>query len=106
VVTEEQFGPVLPILGYEDVQDAVVAANDTRFGLTASVWSTHDELAESIASQLVAGTVTINCHGMAAQDPRVPFGGVGLSGIGRELGVEGIRGFTQLRGVVRQAAPG
>lgn len=103
---EEQFGPVLPILGYEDIDDAVTAANDTEFGLTASVWTADDAVADRVTARLVAGTVSVNCHGMTAQDPRVPFGGVGQSGLGRELGVEGIRAFTQPRGYVRQPAPG
>jgi acyl-CoA reductase-like NAD-dependent aldehyde dehydrogenase len=102
---EEQFGPVLPIFGYDDLDEAVGAANATEFGLTASVWSRDDALAERVAGRLVAGTVSINCHGMAAQDPRLPFGGVGQSGIGRELGTDGIRAFTQPRAFVRQAAP-
>ena len=102
---EEQFGPVLPIIGYDDIDDAVCAANDTEFGLTASVWTGDDALADKVTSQLIAGTVSVNCHGMAAQDPRVPFGGVGQSGLGRELGTEGIRAFTQPRGYVRQPAP-
>lgn len=105
LATEEQFGPVLPILGYDDIDDAVAAANDTEFGLTASVWTGDDALADKVTGQLVAGTVSVNCHGMAAQDPRVPFGGVGQSGLGRELGVDGIRAFTQARGYVRQPAP-
>jgi acyl-CoA reductase-like NAD-dependent aldehyde dehydrogenase len=96
LATEEQFGPVLPIFGYESIEDAVTAANATEFGLTASVWTGDDALADRITGQLVAGTVSVNCHGLAAQDPRLPFGGCGQSGIGRELGVEGIRAFTQL----------
>jgi acyl-CoA reductase-like NAD-dependent aldehyde dehydrogenase len=102
---EEQFGPVLPIFGYDDIDDAVVAANDTEFGLTASVWTGDDALADTVTGRLVAGTVSVNCHGITAQDPRVPFGGVGQSGLGRELGVEGIRAFTQARGYVRQPPP-
>ncbi|SON60507.1 NAD/NADP-dependent betaine aldehyde dehydrogenase [Mycobacterium simulans] len=105
LATEEQFGPVLPIFGYDTVDDAVKAANATEFGLTASIWTGDDALADRVATQLVAGTVSVNCHGMAAQDPRVPFGGVGQSGIGRELGLEGVRAFTQPRGFVRQSAP-
>ncbi|WP_204808159.1 aldehyde dehydrogenase family protein [Mycobacterium riyadhense] len=105
LATEEQFGPVLPIFGYDTVDDAVKAANATEFGLTASIWTGDDALADHVATQLVAGTVSVNCHGMAAQDPRVPFGGVGQSGIGRELGLEGVRAFTQPRGFVRQRAP-
>jgi acyl-CoA reductase-like NAD-dependent aldehyde dehydrogenase len=102
---EEQFGPVLPIFGYDAVDDAIAAANATEFGLTASVWTGDDALADKVTGQLVAGTVSVNCHGMAAQDPRVPFGGVGQSGLGRELGADGIRAFTQPRGYVRQPAP-
>lgn len=105
LVSEEQFGPVLPIFGYDEVDDAVAAANATEFGLTASVWTADDALADKVTPRLVAGTVSVNCHGMAAQDPRVPFGGVGQSGLGREFGVEGIRAFTQARGYVRQPAP-
>ena len=82
-----------------------VAANATEFGLTASVWTGDDGLADKVTGQLIAGTVSVNCHGMAAQDPRVPFGGVGQSGLGRELGADGIRGFTQARGYVRQPVP-
>ncbi|GAC1400099.1 MAG: aldehyde dehydrogenase family protein [Mycobacterium sp.] len=105
LAVEEQFGPVLPIFGYDLIDDAVAAANATEFGLTASVWTGDDALADTVTRQLVAGTVSVNCHGMAAQDPRVPFGGVGQSGLGRELGADGIRAFTQPRGYVRQPAP-
>ena len=84
---------------------AVAAANATEFGLTASVWTGDDALADKVTRQLVAGTVSVNCHGMAAQDPRVPFGGVGQSGLGRELGPDGIRAFTQPRGYVRRPPP-
>ena len=105
LATEEQFGPVLPIFGYERIDDAVMAANATDFGLTASIWTGDDALADRIAAQLVAGTVSVNCHGLAAQDPRLPFGGCGQSGIGRELGVEGIRAFTQARTFVRHPVP-
>ena len=105
LASEEQFGPVLPVFGYDVIDDAVAAANATDFGLTASVWTGDDALADKVTSQLIAGTVSVNCHGMAAQDPRIPFGGVGQSGLGRELGADGIRAFTQPRGYVRQPAP-
>ncbi|HEU4362622.1 MAG TPA: aldehyde dehydrogenase family protein [Mycobacterium sp.] len=105
LAAEEQFGPVLPIFGYRNIDDAVTAANATDFGLTASVWTADDALADRVAARLVAGTVSINCHGMAAQDPRLPFGGVGQSGLGRELGADGIRAYTQPRGFVRQPVP-
>lgn len=105
LATEEQFGPVLPIFGYRTIDDAVTAANATDFGLTASIWTGDDALADRVVGRLVAGTVSINCHGVAAQDPRLPFGGVGLSGIGRELGADGIRAFTQSRTFVRHPVP-
>jgi acyl-CoA reductase-like NAD-dependent aldehyde dehydrogenase len=105
LATEEQFGPVLPIFGYQSIDDAVSAANATDFGLTASIWTGDDALADRVAGQLVAGTVSVNCHGMAAQDPRLPFGGVRQSGLGRELGVDGVRAFTQPRAFVRHPAP-
>jgi acyl-CoA reductase-like NAD-dependent aldehyde dehydrogenase len=105
LASEEQFGPVLPIFGYDEIDEAVAAANATAFGLTASVWTGDEALADKVTGQLIAGTVSVNCHGMAAQDPRVPFGGVGQSGLGRELGVDGIRAFSQARGYVRQPAP-
>lgn len=106
LATDEQFGPVLPIFGYHNLDEAVAAANATDFGLTASIWTGDDALADRVAAQLLAGTVSVNCHGMAAQDPRLPFGGVGQSGLGRELGVDGIRAFSQPRAFVRQPAPG
>ena len=105
LVTEEQFGPVLPILGYDEVDDAVAAANATEFGLTASVWTGDDELADRVVDALVAGTVSVNCHGMAAQDPRLPFGGFRSSGLGRELGVDGVRAFTQPRSFIKRPPP-
>jgi acyl-CoA reductase-like NAD-dependent aldehyde dehydrogenase len=105
LVVDEQFGAVVPIVGYDDLDGAVAAANATEFGLTASVWTGDDELGDRIASQLVAGTVAINTHGMAAQDPRLPFGGVGASGIGRELGPDGLLAFTQPRALIRRPAP-
>ncbi|MFL6239774.1 MAG: aldehyde dehydrogenase family protein [Actinomycetes bacterium] len=105
VVAEEQFGPVLPVLAYDDIDQAVEAANATPFGLTASVWTADDALADRVATALVAGTVGINCHGMAAQDPRLPFGGFRTSGIGRELGPDGIQAFTQTRSFVRHDPP-
>ncbi|MCV7098985.1 aldehyde dehydrogenase family protein, partial [Mycobacterium palustre] len=105
LATEEQFGPVLPIFGYDDIDEAVTAANATEFGLTASVWTGDDALADRITPRLEAGTVSVNCHGLAAQDPRLPFGGCGQSGIGRELGLDGIRAFTQPRTFVRHPVP-
>jgi acyl-CoA reductase-like NAD-dependent aldehyde dehydrogenase len=97
LVREEQFAPALPLLPYRQLDEAVAAANDTAFGLCASVWSGDAELAESVASQLHAGTVWTNAHGMGAMDHLAPMGGWGESGLGVELGVEGMAAFTRPR---------
>jgi len=93
IVDEEQFGPVLPIIKYKTVEEAIEKANDTRTGLGGSVWG--DDLSEAakVASRIESGTVWINQHG--AIHPMVPFGGVKDSGYGVEFGVEGLKGVTQ-----------
>jgi acyl-CoA reductase-like NAD-dependent aldehyde dehydrogenase len=99
LVREEQFGPVLPILTFASVDDAVLRANDTRFGLGASVWSRDEARAREVAGRLMAGTVWINAHGRNESD--VPFGGMKESGYGREHGVLGIRAYQELQVVSR-----
>lgn len=93
LVDEEQFGPVLPIIKYRDVEDAIASANRLEAGLGASVWSTDVEKAKAVASRIEAGTVWINQHGMI--HPMVPFGGVKGSGYGVEFGKEGLKAVTQ-----------
>ncbi|WP_416235166.1 aldehyde dehydrogenase family protein [Nitrospirillum sp. BR 11163] len=95
LVDEEQFGPVLPILGFDIEEEAVARANATRFGLGASVWSGDQARAEAVARQLEAGTVWINGHGGATPD--LPFGGFKESGIGRGMGVAGLRSYAEIR---------
>jgi len=95
IVTEEQFGPALPIIPYDSEEDAVRQANDTWAGLCASVWSGDDEHAMRIGSQLRAGHVFFNNHNATAVDERAMFGGFNQSGLGRELGREGVFGFTE-----------
>ncbi len=97
VVREEQFAPALPLLPYRGLDDAVEAANDTAFGLCASVWSGDPDLADAVAGRLRAGTVWTNAHGMAAMDHLAPMGGWGESGLGVELGPEGMAAFTRPR---------
>jgi acyl-CoA reductase-like NAD-dependent aldehyde dehydrogenase len=97
LVRDEQFAPALPILAYDDLDAAVAAANDTSFGLCASVWSEDLELADRVAEQLEAGTVWVNAHGMGAMDHLAPMGGWGQSGMGLELGVEGMAALTRPR---------
>lgn len=93
LVDEEQFGPVLPIIKYRDVDEAVASANRLDVGLGASVWSTNIENAKRVASRIQAGTVWINQHGMI--HPMVPFGGVKGSGYGVEFGLDGLKAVTQ-----------
>lgn len=93
LVDEEQFGPVLPIIKYSKVEDAIASANRLDVGLGASVWSGDVERAKEVASRIQAGTVWINQHGMI--HPMVPFGGVKGSGYGVEFGVDGLKAVTQ-----------
>ncbi|MGY2075188.1 aldehyde dehydrogenase family protein [Blastococcus sp. SYSU DS0828] len=89
LVAEEQFGPALPIIRYEDVDQAVAMANRLDVGLGASVWSSDRAAARAVAARLQAGTVWINSHGTV--HPMIPFGGVKKSGYGLEFGVEGLK---------------
>jgi acyl-CoA reductase-like NAD-dependent aldehyde dehydrogenase len=106
IVREEQFAPALPLLPYDDVEDAVAAANDTSFGLCASVWSNDDALAADVAARLSAGTVFVNTHGISAIDMYAPMGGWKHSGFGVELGTEGMQAFARQRVRVRRPTPG
>lgn len=92
LVDEEQFGPVLPIIKYNDVEDALAQANRSDMGLGGSVWSKDVELAQSIAARIESGSVWINGHGQLS--PNVPFGGIKSSGIGVEFGQEGLYEYT------------
>lgn len=93
LVDEEQFGPVLPIIKYRNLEDAVAGANRLDAGLGASVWSSDIEAAKAVALRLEAGTVWINQHG--AIHPMVPFGGIKGSGYGVEFGIEGLKAVTR-----------
>jgi len=95
LVDEEQFGPVLPLLTFTETEEAVTRANATRFGLGASVWSGHPERAAEIARRLEAGTVWINSHGGSL--PEIPFGGFKESGVGRGLGLMGLKSYAEPR---------
>jgi len=101
IVCEEQFAPALPVLGYESLDEAVVRANDSEYGLCASIWTSDDELASQVIERLEAGTVFVNAHGTSAMDHRAPFGGWKSSGFGVELGPEGMSAFTHPKTVLR-----
>ncbi len=95
IVDEEQFGPLLPIIKYTDLDDAISRANGLEVGLGGSVWSSDAERASAVAAQLECGTAWVNQHGGIA--PNVPFGGVKCSGIGVEFAEEGLAEYTTIQ---------
>jgi acyl-CoA reductase-like NAD-dependent aldehyde dehydrogenase len=95
LVDEEQFGPVLPIIRYTDVEEVIQRANDNPNGLGGSVWSRDIEKAKQIASRMECGSVWINKHG--AIQPNAPFGGVKSSGFGVEFAKEGLAEYTDIQ---------
>lgn len=99
VVTEEQFGPTVPIIPFDDVEDAIVAANDTWAGLCSSVWTSNPQRAADVGARLSSGYTWVNGHGAAFLDERAPFGGWRSSGMGREMGIEGLREFMDTHSV-------
>ncbi|ESQ90504.1 hypothetical protein ABENE_12340 [Asticcacaulis benevestitus DSM 16100 = ATCC BAA-896] len=95
LVTEEQFGPALPILSFTHIDEVVSRANDTPYGLSASVWSIDIEAAVSVASRIDAGTVWVNQH--MKPRPQLPTAGVKASGVGAENGAWGLESFLQIQ---------
>ncbi|MDO8462491.1 MAG: NAD-dependent succinate-semialdehyde dehydrogenase [Deltaproteobacteria bacterium] len=97
VFDEETFGPVVVITRVQDDEEAIRLANQTAYGLGASLWTNDLKRAEPLISKIEAGSVFVN--GAVHSDPRLPFGGIKRSGIGRELGREGILEFTNIKTV-------
>ena len=97
LVREEQFGPVLPVVSYRSIDEAIDMANDMEFGLGGSVWSQDLAAAQAIAAQMQTGTVWINGHAEVA--PHAPFGGWKLSGLGAEFGLDGLLANTRQKAV-------
>ncbi len=95
VMKEETFGPVAPVMVVKDEDEAVKYANMTGFGLGGSVWGRDVRAAEKVARQMITGMVTVN--NIVSSDPRMPFGGVKQSGIGRELSRYGMLEFTNIK---------
>ena len=97
IAQEEVFGPVAPIITANDDQDAIRIANDSKFGLGASIWTQDLEKAERFSAMIESGIVTVNS--MVVSDPRVPFGGIKNSGFGRELSRYGMLEFVNIKSV-------
>ncbi len=97
VMREEVFGPVAPVIVVGSAEEAVEVANSTEFGLGASLWTQDLSKAEKLCGEIQSGVVTVN--NVVASDPRVPFGGIKKSGIGRELGRYGLLEFTNVKTV-------
>lgn len=94
LVDEEQFGPVLPVVAYDSLDEAVARANATKYGLDASVWGSDLDAVRAVAPRVESGTVWMNTHGQRGMDQ--PFGGMKWSGIGVENGQLGLEELTQL----------
>jgi aldehyde dehydrogenase (NAD+) len=96
IAREEIFGPVLSVIPYDGVDDAIAIANDSEFGLGGSVWTNDHERGEDVARRVQTGSIGINHYTL---DPVAPFGGVKASGLGRELGPEGLTAYLQLQSI-------
>ena len=95
VVREEQFGPVIPIIKYRSVDEALRRANSLEVGLGGSVWGNDSKEAAKYARQLECGTAWVNQHG--SLHPLAPFGGVKSSGVGVEFNVDGLKEYTTIQ---------
>jgi acyl-CoA reductase-like NAD-dependent aldehyde dehydrogenase len=93
LVREEQFGPVVPVLKYSDIDDAIARANSTEYGLGGTVWGANLDQAYEVAAKMDTGTVWVNKH--LDLPPDIPFAGAKQSGLGTEMGHEGLEEFTQ-----------
>jgi len=98
VVREEVFGPAAPVIVVNNEEEAIKEANDSEFGLGASIWTNNIERGMKLARQIESGIVSVN--EMVRSDPRLPFGGIKKSGIGRELSEFGIREFVNIKSIV------
>lgn len=106
IMRDETFGPVLPIMRVKSLDEAILLANDSAYGLTASGWTTSEVTAARLERELQAGVVTINDHVYTFSEPTSPWGGVKASGIGRTHGAMGLREMTQPKYVARDMSRG
>ncbi len=97
IATDEIFGPVMSVMSFKDTEDIIRRANNTFYGLAAAVWTRDIGKAHRVADSVRAGTVWVNCYDVF--DAAAPFGGFKMSGIGRELGEEGLKAYTETKTV-------
>ncbi|MGH8993706.1 MAG: aldehyde dehydrogenase family protein [Acidimicrobiia bacterium] len=95
LVREEQFGPALPVVAYDDLDDAIARVNDTEFGLASSIWTADEDRGARLARRIHAGATFVNNSGLFAIDLKGPMGGVKQSGVGRELAADGLYAYTE-----------
>jgi betaine-aldehyde dehydrogenase len=100
IAQEEIFGPVLSVIAYDDVDDAVRIANDSDYGLAGTVWTADADAGLDVARRVRTGTYGVNTYTM---DFAAPFGGYKTSGIGREFGAEGLAQYTELKAIYPSA---
>lgn len=100
IMTEETFGPVIPIMQFKTEEEAINLANDSIYGLSASVWSKDLKRADRVMRKLVTGNVSINNHMLTEGNPNLPFGGVKESGFGRFKGEDGLLTFSNSKSVL------
>ena len=98
LVQEEIFGPVLVARPFDDIDEVIRAANDSEYGLGASIWSNNLSHVHRMIPRIKSGSVWVNCH--TALDPALPFGGYKQSGLGREMGSAVIEHYTELKSVL------
>ncbi|GAA0784081.1 aldehyde dehydrogenase family protein [Marinobacterium sediminicola] len=98
LVQEEIFGPVLVAMPFDDIEDAIRIANDSQYGLGASIWSNNLSAVHRMVPRIKSGSVWVNCH--TALDPSLPFGGFKQSGLGREMGAACIEHYTEIKSVL------
>ena len=103
IIQEESFGPILPVLPFDNEEEAIGLANDTVYGLNASVWTNDKEKARRVASKLISGAVVINDAIISIANHGLPFGGTKQSGIGRYHGDAGLRIFCHEKAIIEDS---
>ena len=105
IVEEEQFGPVVPVLKYDELDNVIRLVNQSQYGLAASIWTSDEERAFLLGRRLDTGSVFINSHTFTSLDPRAPFGGTKQSGLGREFSPASLHSYTELQTISRRIGP-